>query len=86
MTEYFVLAWLVYSAFFRTAKLNGIKRVLAVLFIVSIYGVSDEFHQYFVPGRSCDFLDWGADTLGATMFLTAKLLETSTKYKVQSTK
>jgi len=31
----------------------------------SAYGVSDEFHQSFVPGRSVDFFDWVADTLGA---------------------
>lgn len=30
----------------------------------SLYGVSDEIHQYFVPGRSSDWRDWVADTLG----------------------
>lgn len=29
------------------------------------YGVSDEAHQAFVPGRSPDPLDWLADVLGA---------------------
>ena len=38
--------------------------VLAVL-IASAYGVTDEFHQRFVPGRSCDPWDWTVDTLGA---------------------
>ena len=33
----------------------------------SIYGASDEYHQYFVPGRVCDWVDWVADTLGATL-------------------
>lgn len=33
----------------------------------SVFGVSDEFHQSFVPGRSVDVLDWAADTLGAAL-------------------
>jgi len=31
----------------------------------SLYGVSDEFHQQFVHGRSPAVDDWVADTLGA---------------------
>lgn len=37
---------------------------LAVL-LASLYGVSDEIHQSFVPGRSSDMTDWLADTVGA---------------------
>jgi len=35
-----------------------------------IYAASDEIHQYFVPGRSCDFLDWLADILGLALGIT----------------
>lgn len=42
---------------------------LAVL-IASLYGVSDEVHQAFVPGRSADALDWLADTVGALAAVT----------------
>ena len=31
------------------------------------YGISDEFHQSFVPGRTPDVLDWLADTSGALL-------------------
>jgi VanZ family protein len=31
----------------------------------SVYGVIDEIHQYFVPGRDCSIGDWLSDTLGA---------------------
>ena len=31
----------------------------------SAYGVTDEIHQGFVPGRSPSVLDWCADSLGA---------------------
>ncbi|MCA9836043.1 MAG: VanZ family protein [Trueperaceae bacterium] len=37
---------------------------LAVTLTV-LYGLSDEFHQHFVPGRQVDVFDWLADTVGA---------------------
>lgn len=36
-----------------------------VVLLVSLFGLSDEFHQSFTPGRSVEFADWVADTLGA---------------------
>jgi len=42
---------------------------LAVL-LVSAFGVTDEWHQSFVPGRSCDVFDWLADTAGAALAVT----------------
>jgi len=33
----------------------------------SLYGVSDEVHQAFVPFRDSNWHDWLADTLGATI-------------------
>lgn len=38
--------------------------IFAVIF-ASIYGATDELHQYFVPNRSCDFYDFLADSAGA---------------------
>lgn len=28
------------------------------------YALTDEIHQYFVPGRACQFSDWFVDTCG----------------------
>jgi VanZ family protein len=39
---------------------------IAVL-IASAYGLSDEFHQSFTPGRAVELLDWTVDTLGAAL-------------------
>ncbi|PKQ29872.1 MAG: hypothetical protein CVT60_03040 [Actinobacteria bacterium HGW-Actinobacteria-10] len=39
---------------------------LAVL-ISSAYGMTDEIHQSFVPGRVPDIVDWGFDTLGSAV-------------------
>ena len=35
----------------------------------AVYGLTDEWHQSFVPGRSCDIMDWVADVLGVTVGL-----------------
>ena len=37
------------------------------VFFSSLYGLSDEWHQSFVPGRVASLGDWLADTLGATL-------------------
>jgi VanZ family protein len=42
--------------------------------LASVYGVIDEVHQYFVPGRDCNVWDWIADTLGALLGAAAVLL------------
>jgi VanZ family protein len=52
---------------------NGRRPWLAALLalaLASAYGVTDEFHQSFVPGRVPDVADWLVDTAGA---LTAVL-------------
>lgn len=40
------------------------KRYIAIA-VTSLYGIIDEIHQSFVPGRSCSIFDWIADTTGA---------------------
>jgi len=39
--------------------------VLVAVALASLYGVTDEFHQSFVPGRMPDPVDWLVDTAGA---------------------
>ena len=43
--------------------------LIGSLIFSSLYGMSDEWHQSFVPGRMSDVADWVADTVGATLFL-----------------
>jgi len=40
-----------------------------VVFSTTLYGLTDEIHQYFVPGRTFEFLDIGMDFLGAILAL-----------------
>lgn len=43
------------------------RACLVAIACASLYGVSDEFHQLFVPDRMCDPVDWMVDTAGATL-------------------
>lgn len=59
--EYFILGILVINML----KDYHLKYYLISIIICIIYGVGDEIHQLFVPGRSCQFLDILIDTLGS---------------------
>jgi VanZ family protein len=43
------------------------RRWALIAALAAVYGISDEIHQYFVPGRDCSFWDWIADVLGAVL-------------------
>lgn len=67
---YFVLAilvWWVLGGF----GLEGPQRWLVAFGLTVLYGVSDEWHQSFVPGRTPDVLDIVIDALGAACGLYA---------------
>ncbi|MDR3334109.1 MAG: VanZ family protein [Treponema sp.] len=49
------------------------RTMLVIVVIASVYGISDEIHQYFVPGRNASVWDWVADTLGAILGAAAIL-------------
>jgi len=50
---------------------RGWRVVVLAIVLASAYGVSDEFHQSFVPGRTPDVMDWLVDTAGATLAVLA---------------
>ena len=66
--EYGILALLCYRAF-RWAAGPAVARQAVLLAIVaaSIYGMTDEVHQAFVPFRESGWEDWLADTIGAVI-------------------
>lgn len=53
---------------------RGLSRLIVPIVITAAYGMIDEIHQSFTPGRSCSMLDWVADLLGATLGSLAYLL------------
>ena len=45
------------------------RRHFWIFLAVALFGISDEWHQSFVPGRDCSALDWLADAIGAKLGL-----------------
>jgi VanZ family protein len=45
------------------------KIAIVTIIIGALYGFSDELHQYFIPGRDAEFLDWVADIVGISISL-----------------
>jgi len=63
--EYALLAGLLARAVINTNKQAWFPLVWAIaVFFAAFYGITDEFHQSFVAGRSSDLDDWMADTAG----------------------
>lgn len=59
-TEYFILGLLVYNLIHIYNKKYYIAIVICIL-----YAISDEIHQLYVPGRSCQILDMFIDSVGS---------------------
>jgi hypothetical protein len=54
--------------FWQVASISGV--------LISIgYGVTDEVHQYFIPGRHCSFSDMLANSFGAFMAYGVSMLD-----------
>jgi VanZ family protein len=65
LTTYFILMTLLVLAF-RFANGVPFRRACLISFvIVAVYGLSDEYHQSFVPGRTPTVVDWIVDLIGA---------------------
>ncbi len=69
--EYVFFGYLSARAF-RNAAIPAFKINFRILSILSglVYGLSDEFHQLFVPSRQADILDVGFDVLGTFLGVT----------------
>lgn len=46
---------------------TGRRAAIVAWIVVAAFGVTDEWHQSFVPGRSTELADWIADALGAAV-------------------
>jgi len=66
---YGVLAVLLLIAFHDGGAYTRTTMIAAVAGAF-LYGISDEFHQSFVPGRDPSLMDIGVNTLGAVFAVT----------------
>ncbi len=81
--EFAGLSFLFNIAFFvQTTKTHPF---LATAF-TSLYAVTDEIHQIFVDGRSCQIKDWAIDTTGAIIGTAIFLIIFLIIVRIKSTK
>lgn len=71
---YIILGFFLIRAFLGATHIGLAKSVLFSIIIGSLFGMSDEWHQSFVPERFTDSLDLLADFIGLTagVFLRSK--------------
>ena len=72
LLEYFVLSFFLFRAF------NGynVKNAFLLSILIStLYGVTDEIHQLFVPGRAFEIKDIFIDLLGSCFILIKKVFK-----------
>jgi VanZ family protein len=66
--EYAVLGGLCYRAFrWGLSEQMAARALIIAIVTASLYGVTDEVHQLFVPFRESSWQDWLADTIGAVI-------------------
>lgn len=72
--EFAVLGILMFRAFNHSENIKIKKTALLLAFaFTTFYGITDELHQLFVPGKICSGIDMFADSVGAC-FITFKNL------------
>jgi len=83
---YHFYAFLFLEAFLLISIIRGKnenkKFIFIAIIIALVYGVSDEIHQLFVPGRACSFSDFLIDSAGilfATFIYSLKFLNIKNK-------
>ncbi len=76
--EYFIFGTLIAWAIIKDTEFPGnLGKIGLVIAIGWGYALLDEFHQYFVPNRDMEFLDFGADALGIILGTGLYLLITN---------
>jgi VanZ family protein len=71
--EYGTFGFICIRAFNATFG-NSWRIILYSIACAAFYGITDEFHQRFTPGRTCDYRDWIADVIGITLGTTIYLI------------
>ena len=58
----------------KTPVPDSVRSIRIISWLVgTLYAVTDEVHQYFVPGRSCELRDIGIDSCGVLAGVLVKI-------------
>ena len=71
VAEYSVFGFLLLASL-RASNYDGKEALILAVVVASLYGVTDEIHQYFVPGRFFSYTDMLADFLGSLFAIVSK--------------
>ena len=64
---YFILGLFLAAAISQIEKIKTLKTVYISFSVSAVYSLSDEIHQYFVPGRAFQLSDIAVDCIGAVI-------------------
>lgn len=68
LVEYYILGYLLMRAFTTCdTPFPGVSPIISATLVGIAFGISDEFHQVFVPGRDGSLMDLLFDAVGATL-------------------
>ncbi|TCP53732.1 VanZ family protein [Tumebacillus sp. BK434] len=84
VTEYFILAFLLWRTFAATTVRQVSALILTALLSI-LYAASDEWHQSFVPGRTGHAIDVYVDSIGVFLVVLLALFFRSGRSKRQKT-
>jgi VanZ family protein len=62
-----VAFWVAHGTMASFPRVHALRAVAFAVLAAALWGLLDEIHQTFVPGRSPDIVDLLADTLGAVV-------------------
>ena len=79
LIEFGILGFLAMGALRASPAGYRPRQLWGVAAVVTLYGILDEWHQYFVPGRNADIYDIPADAVGGllgawTMYWLVRIL------------
>lgn len=64
--DYLILGVLLFRAFLNTQTDRKFAKIVVLSIAIAVlYGLIDEMHQYFVPGRTPDIMDFTFDIAGS---------------------
>lgn len=84
--HFFAFFWLAFfiSISMIHGKSTSLKLTALVVSLALLYAASDEIHQMFVPGRSCNFFDFFTDSAGILFANLIYIFRLRNKFSIPS--
>lgn len=77
----YTVAGILLMGFVCTYEIEKIKKIYISIVVGSIYAISDEIHQAFIPNRSARLTDVIIDTMGIVLGIVILLISMKIVYK-----